>query len=347
MLSVKRPAHSGLTIDKGRWTKPTQYEINILQKYFNSTIVESFKKKVDTHPLKLIGYYRSVGIDSVFIKILPDSHYQLQVDSEKIVAWLDGSGLSVNIIRAGFPRKIEKCNLWIFSYDYIDFRFSNKSKKDFELIGRLMGRMHKLMKYYPDQESICSKGVKKNRLLFKQLQKIRENKVILNFPDRAIKLIKKTSNNEFNLLDLHAQMIHGDMNYGNIIFNRVDGKPIIIDFEDSGATWLSPLYDLAFVIQRFILLPEVKDGYEMTSILINSYSTQNTLFKSVDQNTLFTITRMISIRALLILSLLPIEEQSLYLDEIKKFIFLYNKAQDNLEYLVEINFLINEKCKKR
>ena len=121
----------------------------------------------------------------------------------------------------------------------------------------------------------------------------------------------------------------------------MNNQPIIIDFEDATTAWLSPLYDLAFVIQRFILLHGHKDSYELASALIRGYKSQNTLSKTRKLNTLFIMIKMISIRSLLILSMLPKEEQMLYLDEVDKFVYLYGKAHDDFNLISGIDDLIN------
>ena len=52
-------------------------------------------------------------------------------------------------------------------------------------------------------------------------------------------------------------------------------KPIIIDFEDSVTAWINPLYDIAFIIQRFILLSGTKNKLELSRSFINGYKTEN------------------------------------------------------------------------
>ncbi len=341
MFNIKRPAHSGLVPNQIKWKRLTQNEIDILQNYLSYNTIQSLQKKVDAQPTKLIGYYRSTGVSSVFIKVLSKQNHQSQTSAEKIASWLHHVGLSVNCVRDGFPKKIVEHSSWIFAYDYIDYKFSNTSKEELFSIGKEIGHMHRLMKEYPDRENVRMRGAKKNQILFEQLNKVKLDRVSLNFSESAIKLIKETSDSDYQLLTLGAQMIHGDMNYGNVLFNKVNNQPIIIDFEDATTAWLSPLYDLAFVIQRFILLHGHKDSYELASALIRGYKSQNTLSKTRKLNTLFIMIKMISIRSLLILSMLPKEEQMLYLDEVDKFVYLYGKAHDDFNLISDIDDLIN------
>jgi hypothetical protein len=341
MTNIRRPAHAGLMPVHCTWKKATQDEIHIIQKCLGGNTAKSLQKKVDTHPKSLVGYYRTTSEDKFFIKILADKNSEMQSNAEQIALWLHHTGLTVNCVRDGFPQKIEEHGLWVYAYDYIDYEFSNNSEKQLYFIGKEMRLMHNLMREHPDRNNVYVRGVDKNQILFDQLNKVRLGKIVLNFPIDAIQIIKQTSDSEYQFLTLGAQMIHGDMNYGNVLFNKLSDQPIIIDFEDATTAWLSPLYDLSFVIQRFVLLHKTKDRYGLGGALLKGYESQNISIETDRPNALFTMLKMISVRSLLILSMLPDKEQMLYLDEINKFVDLYIKAQDDSELISDIDALIN------
>ena len=330
--------------EHSEWTQPSHDEINILQNYLSYNFIQSLQKRVVKHTNKLIGYYRTSGIDKAFIKILPDESGESQNNAEQIASWLKHAGLVVNCVRDGFPKKMAEHGLWIFTYDYIDYEFSNRSEKQLYSIGKAMGHMHSLMREHPVRENVRTRGTEKNQILFEQLNKIRLGKVNLNFPKSAIGVIKETGDSDYQFLTLGAQMIHGDMNYGNVLVNKLNDQPIIIDFEDATTAWLSPLYDLAFVIQRFVLLHRSQDRYKLASAIIKGYLTQNTLTNSGRPSALFIMLKMISVRSLLVLSMLPEEDQKLYLDEVDKFVDLYRRAQDDSDLISNIDTLIHWKC---
>ena len=50
-----------------------------------------------------------------------------------------------------------------------------------------------------------------------------------------------------------AQMVHGDCNYTNMLFEAGSGALRVIDFEESAAAWLSPWFDFGMVLMRFVL----------------------------------------------------------------------------------------------
>ena len=50
------------------------------------------------------------------------------------------------------------------------------------------------------------------------------------------------------------QVIHGDLNYGNVLScHGNDGKIIFIDFEEASRSYFNPMIDVAMIIERFII----------------------------------------------------------------------------------------------
>lgn len=68
-----------------------------------------------------------------------------------------------------------------------------------------------------------------------------------------------------------AQMVHGDCNYTNFMFERHTGEPFIIDFEESRSAWLNPLSDLAVATQRFALVDRTDQTPRLAAALVDGY----------------------------------------------------------------------------
>ena len=154
------------------------------------------------------------------------------------------------------------------------------------------------------------------------------------FSDEAINLIKNFSYDNYDVLEKYQQMIHGDLNFGNIIITKTQ-KPVIIDFEDSLASWLNPIYDIAFVIQRFIFLNSGNlDKIELASSFINGYKSEHGVM--YDKGDLYSVLKVISIRSLLVLSTLGNKQEATYRGEIHKFITLYKRTLGNKQLISKI-----------
>lgn len=63
---------------------------------------------------------------------------------------------------------------------------------------------------------------------------------------------------DFDLMD-DAQIIHGDMNLGNILIREGTQEVFFIDFENVAVSFLSPLIDVGMALQRQILVSDRSD----------------------------------------------------------------------------------------
>jgi fructosamine-3-kinase len=340
VLNIKRPAHSKITPSNIKWRSLTKEEVLLFKKHFNSDITETIQKKDDECSTHLSGYYRSTGRKKNFIKILNKTDSQFQLQAEQIASWLKKNGVIVSCTRGGYPKKIEGRELWIYAYDYIEYEFFTGSEKSLYFIGSELGKMHKLMQDHPFSAVAFNNGKKKNKILFQQLNSIKTKEDFSSLPKSAVELIKATSDKDFQVLFKLGQMVHGDMNFGNIIFKKNSHQPIFIDFEDSTTAWLSPLYDIAFIVQRFILLSDLQDKPQLASFFFTGYRSQNNLHDFVKVGDLHVMLRMISVRSLLILSTLSDIDRDLYSDEINKFISLHKEMIKKIEVISKIERLI-------
>jgi thiamine kinase-like enzyme len=335
--NIKQPAHFGLFPEKMEWKQVSNNESSILQKYIDNKLLGIIYKRCDYQsPNQLNGFYKVKGDTDLFVKILGDNTHEYQLRTEKIALWLRDSGINVICTYPDYPKKVIEFDLWIYIYDYIEYDFFLGDVESLYFIGRELGAMHKLMLTSPFAKTISSSGRKKNQLLLNQLTKIKEGSYTPSFSTSAIQLIKKTRFEEYQLLEEYSQMIHGDLNLGNIIFTKGSKKPIFLDFEETNDSWLSPMYDVAFIIQRFIILGYRYNKVEMAIHFINGYLSKNKIRGANDQGFLNIMLRMISIRSLLILSTLTSDEQRRNKDEVSKFVDLHSKMELNEKDIYKI-----------
>ena len=135
-LLIKKPAFSSLNPISINWRKLNEVEYYTLKNYFNEDIIKFFEKKIDENHNSIIGYYKTNKINTIFIKILSNKNIEVNLDAEKITNWLDKKHLSVNPLIENFPKKIKKLNLWIFAYNFIDYKIFIPKKKQLYLIGQ-------------------------------------------------------------------------------------------------------------------------------------------------------------------------------------------------------------------
>jgi len=321
MLNIRQPAYTSVFPETSKWETPSTQELEILQQHVSGSL--TFKKRSIANCSGLLGYYRTIGNQKLFIKIVSNQDHKSQSGAEKIARWLFDSGLSVRTVYDNFPKKIKQKECWIYIYDYFNHKFDLRNCDELKLVGKEVGKMHKLMQENPYHKKVYFNGEKKNNYLFEKLKEIKSDIYPTNFSADAIELVQNTTYDEYHELSEYAQMVHGDLNFGNIIFQVDNYKPIIIDFEDSVTAWINPLYDIAFIIQRFILLSGTKNKLELSRSFINGYKSENII--KCNNNCFMVMLKMISIRSLLVLSTLGETEQKFYKSEVNKFVLLHKK----------------------
>jgi len=329
MIELKRPAHTGFVPRPVQWGQPSPQELEVIAKLFVDDIAGYLLKKVDAQPQKLIGYYRIKGKENAFVKLLRSNNAESNLESEVIARWLLTQGIRVNPVRLGFPKLLDQYDAHIFVYDYIESKFFDITPAHLLLIGQALGHMHSVLRKYPERKRVKRRGRLKNKVLRNQLYRIQQGEWRCEVNDAVTEILNSTLLTDLDLLEENAQMIHGDMNYGNVLLDTETDTPVFIDFEDSASSWLSPLYDIAFVIQRFILVHEVKIPSLFLDSFIEGYRSSCRIRPSYRQDALFIIYKLISIRALLLLSLLNASDQVLYQDEYDKFVWLHENAWEN------------------
>jgi thiamine kinase-like enzyme len=335
MIKIKKPAFSGIFPSLVTWKQPSIKESKILQEYLGFNIDCYIQKKEDKDSSYLLGYYKVINDQPFFIKLVDDDENKTQKNASIISSWLSKAGIEVSLVRAGYPKKIKQNNYWIYAYDFIEHSFFDGSKESLYLVGSELAKMHKIMKHYPSVDKIFKIGNRKNKMLFKQLKNIKKGKQPINISANAIKIIRNTNDEDFLSTLEGGQMIHGDLNGGNIIFKNRNKQPIFIDFEDSISTWLPPLYDVAFVIQRLVLRDRVLNRVELVKSFFDGYLSQNKLNGLSKNGALYTMLKMISIRSLLLISTATPNGESFYGLEEQKFLDLYAKIKKNKKMIMQ------------
>jgi thiamine kinase-like enzyme len=334
-LNIRRPAYSSLIPENNKWINLTDLELEILGQYLEINDSIRIQKKSTGCFDGVFGYYKYQGDKAYFIKIVSKQDHDSQNGADKISKWLSSTGVHVGVVENNYPKEVFSFNCWIYIYSYIKHNFFTRNTEEMYSIGKEVGRMHKMMQSYPHIENVIEDGRKKNRFLYRQLQNIKTNKISSLISYEAILLIKSFPYEEFNLLEDSPKMIHGDLNMGNIIFDMSKKRPIIIDFEDSISSWLNPIYDVAFIIQRFVLLNN--NSLELSSSFISGYKKYYDI--NIQYGQLYSMLKIISIRALLVLSTLNKEEIESYEGEVEKFVNLYQKTVNSYPEIRQIEEL--------
>lgn len=280
------------------------------------------------------GYYRVLGQPSYFVKVTEEAHALRQLEADDIAEYLQGCEVSVNRLLQGFPKAAKvlgDSTLSLLAYDYLHANFIKPSCQVMTRVGEAIAYLHLALSEAPFAEQVKSRGLKRHQALIRKWQ----NRSLLQVDDLdARDILDKADESLLMLLVEDAQCVHGDLNFGNIMMDAND-KVVFLDFEDAQSAWFNPLKDLAFVIERFILIHEPQDmDQQLTALLTSYYKVYPKSFSHAGH--LVGFLQALAVRSLLILAEAAEQGYSLPPSEWKKFVFLYKLAQQKKTHLDRI-----------
>ena len=291
--------------------------------------------RMDSRVEAPFGYYRLGSNLDKFVKIIPLEHSALQISSDRMAAWLEQNNIAVSRLLTGFPKIIDQ-KYAVLAYDYINGRFSNSSSSDIKALGLSLGELHNALGKCPYREEIRKAGNSRHDGLISRLTETQKSRRDLPVPAEAQRILTSAPLELLQGLTNRAQVIHGDLNYGNILFRGSEPIPVFLDFEDSWSAWFSPIMDLALVIERFILGGGESDAIALSKVLLEAYySVSDNRFECPEE--LRLILKGMSVRAILLLLLLFDDHPGkVTFSEWSKFVHLYREADIQADLLRRI-----------
>ena len=328
-LNNKRPANISLNPSKIKW--------EICNKEKNLIISNALKTKgiiyKDCRNFDDIeGFYfiNQENNKNKFLKVINSIDDEKQFLAEEISTWLRNKKIEtpplINKIKfMDLNRTSKSCYL----YPYFQGRYCSESKEDLFKIGYEIGRMHQILKNYPSKNKIKIESLKRHERLKQSLNKIRNNSFNrTNIPREALNILDQ--NNLPETIDNNeSQVLHGDLNKGNILITDKENKVIFLDFEDTFTSWGDKKIEISFIIERFCLNASNKNSKRLIDYFLKGYKSIFMEFK-IEEKILYEILQLINLRTLIILS--EVQEYNLWTipaEEWDKFINLYLKASNN------------------
>lgn len=276
------------------------------------------------------GYYRFESLHnskSLFLKIISREYAPYQRRAEEVARFLEGRDVRVNAALPSFPRELNR--RWvIFAYNYVPMRFAGNDHEDMRKIGRVLAQMHTALLDIPFVEDIKNASLQKTEMLLRcKLKLSKENLRFAGNREKVENIIEETPVT-FDGISGVMQVIHGDFNYGNLIFSKDTSEPVVLDFEDTLHSWLPPVVDIALAVERFSFV-RVEDEERVVDLalsLIKKYE-ELTMRIIVDRHGILKeALRILSARSLCLLSEQSIRGNRMPDSEWDKFIYLYEQT---------------------
>jgi thiamine kinase-like enzyme len=286
------------------------------------------------------GRYRILDHEPpLYIKILPANRFLLQQQSRKVADWLNDHRLLCPDEISRYSTIVDERYL-VLTYEYFDGRFAEYSTKDIEKLGKSIGKLHQLLRQCPWRVEVEKNGNHRLQILKNTLSDFKERGCCNSIPEYVTKLLSTIEESMIdNLKEGQLQVVHGDLNYGNMIFSTQNGPPMLCDFEDTMTAWFAAEMENAFVIERFILAPTDEQSILLAKAYYSAYTQSGeSFFKYPEQ--LEQLLKALAVRALLILLLKESEyPHSVQESEWQKFVYLYCQADKRSGLLGEISKL--------
>ncbi|HHJ80571.1 MAG TPA: hypothetical protein ENJ65_02945 [Candidatus Tenderia electrophaga] len=300
-------------------------------------------ERLDNNSTGITGFYRSAASKqhpALFIKVVEKKRAGPLLAADPFASFVAKQGVPTPCLIAHYSKDIEK-GFFALTYPYFEARFAKPQTSDLTNLGMMAGRLHQALASCPWQQKVQENSEQRQALLFNTLQRIDDS-------DTAIHqdVIETLRHGSLDYPNSHwpAQIIHGDLNYGNVLFPiQTPDQPLILDFEDTPLSWHSPLVDIAFIIERFILIHSDHEdlAYGLASSLIDSYKQQfSSPLPPIAEGSLFKTLQSLSVRALCLLSALSLKHISSPASEWDKFLFLYYQTQKCERLISKIETLL-------
>lgn len=323
-----KPAFEGLHLHEVSWQA---VDGNQTEKIRRICGFEGSIERMVCHQTGPRGYYRVLGYSSYFLKVTDQVHVQRQLESDQIGEYLAMNGINVNSLVSSFPKSaagLGDVSLSMLAYPYLNANFIQPNSCSLSLLGEAIGRLHLVLSEAPFAEQVKTRGLKRHQALIKSWHQ----NTFENIKDHEVRQVLAQSDKTLlSLLVEDAQCVHGDLNYGNIMLD--DQQQIVfLDFEDAQSAWFNPLKDLAFVVERFILIHQPQDmGLQLNALLASYYRIYKKTFDNAEH--LVRLLQALAVRSLLILAEVERQGCTVAPSEWEKFVFLYKMARKNQSLL--------------
>ncbi len=325
IFPVRSPAHLELRPLKNNWETISGEFADTLSGW--TGLAGRVERLISNVP-KPQGYYRITPErnHSFFVKVLPIGVTYLQREVDRTARWLYSQGIFVSCLIDSFPKYVpgEFC---ILAYQYVEGRYANETESDLARLGAALAALHRALRTCPWRNKIRDRGLRRDKQLAGMFAKLREGVLpIETVPYDALCLLKMAEPRVMEVLADEPQVVHGDLNYGNVLFGDKAKRVVFLDLEDTRTSWISPLAELSFVIERFALPKNDGLALQLSGALIGGYiSGGGVYYRRSGQ--LADMLRALSVRSLLLLIFVQENRAwSVPISEWNKFISLYHQA---------------------
>ncbi|MGE0040264.1 MAG: aminoglycoside phosphotransferase family protein [Vicinamibacterales bacterium] len=194
---------------------------------------------------------------------------------------------------------------------FIDGRHFAGALADVLAVAAVLGRAHAVLAGYERRQEVRDAAARRNAVLAGRLDRVRgwlADGAFGAFHDDPAwaashrDWLERMTRDFEPRVDLApgAQCLHGELHQGNVLFRAPDGAPVLLDFEEAVHVFAPPAWDVAFLVQRFILAgnPPLDEAREAVARVREAYAAAlPPLAPAMRQGAWFAMTLLLEQRA--------------------------------------------------
>jgi Ser/Thr protein kinase RdoA (MazF antagonist) len=215
--------------------------------------------------------FDSVAGQAWFLKLLRSERSAALADAERLSAWLQKRG--GDVVSASFHKTLTDGRV-LWAYPFHAGRAPQATEEDLVAIGTGLGQLHRSLAEHPEREFWLQATNQRNARLDEVRARLADGHLQAG-PD-PLKLQSLASDTRISFHPEHhadstsSQPLHGDLNLFNMLL--ANGRCTFLDFEDVFHSVLPPVFDLATVYERVVLVRgETSSSADLLGCLLGAY----------------------------------------------------------------------------
>lgn len=203
------------------------------------------------------GFFRVEGGEQdLFIKVVRS----VECETQKLAASIQMQLTATSALAPRVLSMIEQNEYLLIISEMLPVRVLSSKDDCFHDLGVQLRKLHDVLKLSSDARTVSERSQERLTILGETFRAYGIRSPLRTKVIEALKAIDG-KRNFWSVPDSDAQVVHGDLNPGNILIGKGAGPLRFTDFEDATVSFFPVCYDLAYVLLR-VIFPATSNGQD-------------------------------------------------------------------------------------